>query len=166
MAASRFSLPQWAKFALSLGVGAIVLLALILFVEHNNGNGEATQNRQALVRANQEAEILVKQDQAPHVLRLTALGAPRTAILHAVRAEVTTLINHGTILGTLQRAGCRRTGGAADHPAFSCTAVVAGVNYPFLGVVDVPQRTVTYCKRDAPPVPSQDVPVSRRCLAS
>lgn len=165
MAVRRFSLPLWAKFVLALGVGAVLLVALILFVEHNNGNGEARQNPQAVVRANREAETLVAQDQAPHVVRITAHAAPRRAILGAVRADMTKLIAGGTILGTLQRAACRRTGGTHDRQAFACTAVVAGVNYPFLGVVDLPRRTVTYCKRDEPPVPADNVPVSPRCLA-
>ena len=44
-------------------------------------------------------------------------------------------------------------------------AVVAGgVTYPFLGVADPRARRVTYCKRDQPPVPSDNIPVSRRCL--
>jgi hypothetical protein len=32
-------------------------------------------------------------------------------------------------------------------------------------VVDTSARRITYCKRDPPPVPSQNVPLSPRCLA-
>jgi hypothetical protein len=44
-------------------------------------------------------------------------------------------------------------------------ATAADVNYDFLGVVDVPAHRLTYCKRDEPPVPSMNIPVSRRCVA-
>jgi hypothetical protein len=32
-------------------------------------------------------------------------------------------------------------------------------------VVNVPAHRLTYCKRDEPPVPSMNIPVSRRCVA-
>ena len=39
------------------------------------------------------------------------------------------------------------------------------MTYPFLGVVDPAARRITYCKRDPPPAPSDNVPVSSRCRA-
>jgi hypothetical protein len=39
------------------------------------------------------------------------------------------------------------------------------VGYDFLGVVDPKARRLTYCKRDPPPAASDNVRVSRRCLA-
>jgi hypothetical protein len=40
----------------------------------------------------------------------------------------------------------------------------AAVSYPFLGVVDLRAKQITYCKRDPPPVPSENIPVSSRCV--
>lgn len=161
----RLRPPLWARWALSLSAGVILLVALVLFVEHNNSNSEATQSPAAIARANREAEIVVAQDQAPRVGAVRPGSSPRNALVRAVRADMTAMINNGTIDGPLGRATCTRTGGSAGRPAFRCAAVAAGVTYPFLGVVDVPGRRVTYCKRDLPPVPSLNIPVSSRCQA-
>jgi hypothetical protein len=150
---------------MSLLTGAILLAALIVFVENHNGNGLATQSPQAVQRADREAAIVVAQDQVPHVVRLGPTAAPRSAIVRVVRAAMNRLVDRGVIDGPLQRVSCRGRGGGAARRAFTCIAVAQDVNYPFLGVVDVPARTLTYCKRDEPPVPSQDIPVSRRCQA-
>jgi hypothetical protein len=155
---------MWVKWVASLTVGAILLVALILFVEHNNGNGEAAQNPGAVARANRESEILVAADQAPHVYRIEGRQSSRGAIAKGVRIEMTELINRGTIAGTLASIRCGRDGGTSTRQAFRCTAVVAGVNYPFLGVVDRRGTRLTLCKRDEPPLPSMNIPVSPRCL--
>ncbi len=157
--------PLWARWALSLGAGLVLLLALILFVEHNNTNSEATQSPAAVARANREAEVVVAQDQAPHVAVVAPGSGAHAAIVKAVRADMTSLVNRGIIDGPLGRISCRGTGAPAGRPAFACTAVAGGINYPFLGVVDIQARRVTFCKRDEPPVPALNVPVSRRCRA-
>jgi hypothetical protein len=41
--------------------------------------------------------------------------------------------------------------------------VANGQGYRFLGVVDTAAHRITYCKHDEPPVPGEDIPVSRRC---
>jgi hypothetical protein len=162
---ARLRPPLWARWVLSLGAGLIVLVALVLFVEHNSNNSEATQNPAAVARANRQAEIVVAQDQAPHAVALRPGARPRAAITRAVRADMNTMINNGIIEGPVSRTACAQTGGHGGRLAFSCSAVAAGVTYPFLGVVDTEGRQVTYCKRDAPPVPSMNIPVSRRCRA-
>jgi hypothetical protein len=161
----RLRPPLWARWVLSLGAGIIVLVALVLFVEHNSNNSQATQSPGAVARANREAAVVVAQDQAPHVVALNPGSSARAAVTRAIRADMTTMINNGIIEGPVSRAACAQTGGHSGRLAFSCTAVAAGVNYPFLGVVDTQGRQVTYCKRDEPPVPSMNIPVSRRCRA-
>ena len=37
------------------------------------------------------------------------------------------------------------------------------MNYPFDVVVTPANRRLTYCKRDYPPVPSMNIPVTARC---
>jgi hypothetical protein len=161
----RLRPPLWARWALSLGTGLILLVALVLFVQHNNNNSEATQSPAAVARANREARVVVASDQAPHVVTLKPGSGARGGLVAAVRTGMTAMINRGIIEGPVQRAACTPTGGRAGRVTFRCAAVAAGVTYPFLGVVDVGRRQVTYCKRDAPPVPSLNIPVSRRCLA-
>ncbi len=161
----RVRFPMWTRWALSLGVGVILLVALVLFVSNHNSDNLATQSPKALARANREAEIVVAQDQAPHVFRLASSADPHAAIVGVVRADIKRRINLGVIDGSLQRVVCRAAGGPATRPGFSCTATVSDVNYQFLGVVDRPAGKLTYCKRDAPPVPSQNIPISPRCRA-
>jgi hypothetical protein len=153
------------RWGLSLAVAAVLLVALVVFVDRHNTNGPASVNPKAEARANEEAAVVVSQDQAPHTVRLAAGADPRVAFTHAVRAAMTNLVNRGLIDGPLQRVSCGRHGGGGDTLGFRCTATAQDVNYPFLGVVHLHQRTVVYCKRDAPPVPSMNIPVSRRCEA-
>lgn len=157
--------PLWARWVLSLGVGLILLVALVVFVEHNNSNSEGSQNPAAVARANREAQVVVGQDQAPHVGAVAPGQAPRSALAHAVGGAMRAMIAVGTIDGPLQRTGCTPTGHRHGDLTFKCTAVAAHVSYPFLGVVNATAHRLVYCKRDQPPVPSMDVPVSRRCTA-
>ena len=155
--------PLWARWVLSIGIGLILLLALILFVEHNNTDSEATQNPAAVERANREAAAVVAEDQAPHVAAVAAAEGAGHALAKAVHADMTSLINRGVLEGPLGRTWCARSGAAGGRQAFRCTAVAGGLNYAFVGVVDARARRLTYCKRDAPPAPSVNVPVSPRC---
>ncbi len=148
---------------LSLGVALILLLALILFVNHNNTYSEASQNPAAVERANREAAAVVAQDQAPHQAAVAPGAGAGAALAHAVRGDMSSLIDRGVLEGPLGRTRCARTAAAGGRQAFRCTAVAGGLNYAFVGVVDVPTRHLTYCKRDAPPAPSVNVPVSARC---
>src|ERR1700744_5931862 len=153
----RLRPPLWVRWVLALGVGLILLVALVLFVRHNSNNSEATQSPAAIARANREAEVVVAQDQAPHVVALKSGSNARGALTRAVRADMNTMVNNGIIDGPLSRLVCKQTGAHGARLAFSCTAVAAGVNYPFLGVVDTRVHRVTYCKRDEPPVPSMNI---------
>ena len=157
--------PLWARWVISLSVAAALLLALVLFVEHNSNGSEATQSPAALARANREAEIVVARDQRPHVVMLRRGTGARAGLVKAIRAEMTAMINSGTIEGGLTRATCTEIARHGQRLAFRCTAVAAGVNYPFLAVVDLRARHLTYCKRDQPPVPAMNITVSGRCRA-
>jgi hypothetical protein len=154
---------MWARWVLSFTVAAALLVALVLFVNAHNTDTLATQSPSALARATREADIVVAQDQAPHLITLRSAGAPRAAFARAVSAEMNRRINNGTINGPLERVACAPRGERSGMVGFSCAATAGRVNYGFLGVVDVRARRLVYCKRDPPPVPSQPVPISRRC---
>jgi hypothetical protein len=156
---------MWAKWALSLGVGAVLLVALIIYVDHHNTDSPPSQNLAAQTRANQEAALVIERDQAPHAITLRHDATPVKGLIGAVRATMSDLINRGIIDGPLQKVRCTRRGGGAGTPAFSCVATAADVNYDFLAVANEPAHRLTYCKRDEPPVPSMNIPVSPRCVA-
>jgi hypothetical protein len=156
---------MWAKFMLSLSVGAILLVALIIFVNHNNTDSNQTLTPSEQAKVNREAALVVAADQAPRVVTLTRAESPSAGFVRTVRTAMSGLINKGVVDGPLQRVRCARHGGGADQPAFSCVATANDVNYDFVGVVNATAHQLTYCKRDEPPVPSQDIPVSPRCTA-
>jgi hypothetical protein len=159
------NLPLWARFALALVITLSLLVAMVIYVNANNTNSNPSLNEASEVRANREAEILVAEDQAPHTLRLAAGEKPAIAVEHAIRHRIAAQIAAGAIDGPLQRAACHASGSRpGGRTAFSCEVVAASVTYPFVGVVDQPAGSVTYCKRDPPPAQTDNVPVSSRCV--
>lgn len=158
--------PLWLQWVLSITVAVAAIFALVRFVQSNTADQLTTESPAGVRQQNEEAEALVAEDQAPHTVRLPAHTTPRAAVNRAIRADMTTLIDQGSLDGPLQRSSCAPTG-TADNAGqrFSCTVSAAGVSYPFVGVVDAPARTIVYCKRDPPPGPSQNVPLAPRCTA-
>jgi hypothetical protein len=157
--------PMWARWTFSFGVAALLAVGLIVFVSHHNGNGLASESPKAAERLNREAEIVVSQDQAPHVVTLAG-GTPRTAVTRAIRRAMTVRINTGQAGAPLQAVRCRAIGNRASATGYRCQATAAGVAYPYQAVLNRRTRTLTFCKHDAPPVPSANIPVSRRCVLS
>jgi hypothetical protein len=156
----------WQRFVISIVVAVALLVAMIAFVTRHNTNSPTSTNDAAQVQANRDAEILIEQDQAPRSVRLNRGLAPVAAIERAIHTRIAQQIAAGAISGPLQPARCQASGPRAPgRRGFSCTVVAGSVSYPFLGVVDTAARRITFCKRDPPPVPSDNVPVSRRCRA-
>jgi hypothetical protein len=155
---------MWAQWVLSLGIAALLIFGLIRFVQSNGSTTPPAQSPSADVQANREAAALVAQDQAPHTARLRPGVAPAAALSAAIRADMVNEIVQQQIYGSLQRSTCAQTGSHAAQRGYTCAVVVNGLPYPFVGVVDLGRRVITYCKRDPPPVPSESVPVSPRCF--
>ncbi|MBV9820213.1 MAG: hypothetical protein JOZ07_17930 [Solirubrobacterales bacterium] len=156
---------MWLRWVVSLAVGAILLGALIVYVDHHNTDGPVGESPRGAARANREAEIVVAQDQAPRTARTAAGEVPRVAAVRAIRADMNRRIADGDAGEPLQRVSCRQVATQGPRLGLRCTAVSAGVNYPYQAVLDVRDHRITYCKHDAPPVASQNIPVSRRCVA-
>jgi len=75
-------------------------------------------------------------------------------------------ISVGSMDGPIRRSSCRpAAGGTSGRLVFHCdvTASAQLVTYPFDGVVQPSAGVITYCQRVAPPIPSMNVPVSKRC---
>ena len=166
--------PMWARFVVALTVGVILLVALVIFVNHNNTDSNQTLTPSEQAKVNREAARVVAADQAPHIVVLKPGESPHAGFVRTVHSAMATLVNRGVVDGPLQRVRCTRAGssgdsgsstgsGASGHHAFSCIATAADVNYDYVGVVDSPTHHLTYCKRDEPPVPSQNIPVSPAC---
>lgn len=166
MSIGRRSPPVWQWIA-ALGGACAFVVALIVFVDRESAasNQPAGVQPSALAEQNREARIVVGQDQQPHVVALRRGVAPEAALRGAVTAYMLGQVRRGAIPGPLTRVRCTaaRGGGTSARLAYRCTAVAASVDYPFEGVVAPRARQVTYCKRDLPPVPSMNIPVSRRC---
>jgi len=158
--------PLWLRYVLALSVAAGVIVALVV-AEHSSRTGPAySEDRAAEAQANRESQIIVSQDQAPHSAPLPRRPVPRIGLERAIAADMSGRIRRHELNGPMQTTRCAATATRpAPREAFRCTVVAGEVNYPFLGVVDPRAGTVTWCKRDPPPVPSQDVPVSLRCRA-
>jgi hypothetical protein len=158
--------PLWLQWVLSITVAAAAIFALVRFVQSNTANQVTTESPAGEVQQNEEAEALVAEDQTPHTVRLPGHAAPTAAVNRVIRADMTTLIGQGTIDGPLQHSSCGLTGrpGRAGQRV-SCTVSAAGVSYPFVAVVDTRAHTIVYCKRDPPPIPSENIPLSPRCTA-
>jgi hypothetical protein len=138
---------------------------MVVWVRGHNTDSPPSTNPASQVRANREAEILIEQDQAPHTVRLPAGLSGSSAVARVVHARMGRQVASGAISGPLKAARCRPGGRAGARAEFHCTIDSGSVNYLFTGVVDSARDRITYCKRDLPPVPSEDIPVSRRCRA-
>jgi hypothetical protein len=159
---------QWARiplavrWSISLLIAAVAIVALVLFVTHHNDNGLAHISAKAQEQESQQADVLIGSDQAPRTVDVGA-GSVQSGLTLGVRADMRHRIATGNVDGPLQSVRCGESGHRAGRQAFHCIAEAADVNYPFLAVATPSARIVVFCKKDFPPSPSENIPVSRRC---
>jgi hypothetical protein len=155
---------QW---LLALGVAALALVAIVHYVDTQNATAnmpDPAQSRQQQVAENEAAETVVREDQAPHTVALRTGQGARAAASDAVTAYMRHQIAIAAIDGPIEHSGCAgRNGGSATRIVLGCEVEAADVEYPFDVVILPGARRLTYCKVDAPPVPSMRIPVSSRC---
>jgi hypothetical protein len=149
-------------------VAAAVVVAVVEFVNYETNDVSAiagVSSPKAVAEQNREDTILVRQQQAPHVVKLNPGQSPVHGIRAAVVGYMAHQINLGSMDGPIKSASCLRAGGTSSRQVFHCqvTASAEGVTYPFDGVVQPASGVITYCQRVAPPVPSMNVPVSGSC---
>jgi hypothetical protein len=161
---------QWARIPLairwgvSLLIGVVLIVALVRFVTHNNGNGEAHLSRAGLASEAKQDAIVVGQDQAPKVVHIRSARSARSSLVAGVRADMNHRIYTNNVAGPLQWVRCGRSGADGAKIGYHCIAKADDINYPFLAVITPARHTAVFCKKDYPPVPSETIPVSRRCL--
>jgi hypothetical protein len=157
---------QW---VLPFAVAGAVVLALVLFVQHetNDTPAIASYNSAAAVREQfREDTILVRQQQAPHHAKLAAGQPAAVSLRRTIVAWMNHQINIGSLAGPVKDTTCRPAAGSTSgRLVFHCnlTASAQSVTYPFDGVVQTAARAITWCQRVAPPIPSMNVPVSNTC---
>ncbi len=157
--------PLWARWLLSL-LGFAALIAVISVAVRGQG-GSSQPDRSAEVEADREGQIVIAQDQAAHSAALRSGIPARIALELAITADVRDRIRNGQLAGNLQSVRCERARSTlAGRRAYRCTARVANIAYPFLGVADEHARELTWCKRDPAPASNapQAVPVTPHCL--
>lgn len=163
------SLPLWLRWFLPFAVAGGLVLALVLFVRYETDDVPQTalvSNPEAVAEQYREANVLVRQQQAPRDAKLNSGQSPAAGVHAAVVAYISHQIKLGTMDGPIRRSSCRAaTGSSGDRRVFHCdvTTTAQMVTYPFDGVVQTSTGEITYCQRVAPPIPSMNVPVSRRC---
>jgi hypothetical protein len=144
-------------------VGALVIVLLVAFVSHNNGNGEA---RVSPAKARQEYAqdtILVHQEQAPHTVRVTGPTGARTALVRAVRSLMNRQVTDNILPGPVQRVGCWENARQGTRVGYHCSVKADDISYPFLAIYTPGAHRVVFCKKVYAPVASENIPVSGRC---
>ena len=157
--------PLWLRWVSSLAflVGLVVAVAIV--IHDANHSRPAAADAQAVVRANEEARVLVGEDQALHVASLAAGVSPLVALTRAVAGDVRARVAGHQLTGPARGTSCRRGGPSrGGRVPYLCTARAAGLSYPFYGVVDVAARTLQWCKRDPVSEPGLGVALDPRCL--
>jgi hypothetical protein len=159
------SLPIWLQWLLPFSIAAILVVALVAFVHHQTDDvpAIASVNGKAAVVEQQEDTVIVKQQQAPHLFTFTPGVRPAVAAKQAVDRYMSYEVSHGAMDGPIKSSRCESVGGSASRLVLQCRVTASVVTYPFDVVVEPSARRVTYCQRVAPPVPTMNIPVSRRC---
>jgi hypothetical protein len=160
--------PMWLRWVLAILVFASAGTTLVIVLNNTPSDEGSGGSPAAEGRANQVGRIVVEQDQAPHTAPLARANSPRDALTHAIRADALTRIHHNDLSGPLQAISC-----SAPRPlpgsvqGYHCSVRSGNITYPFLGIVDLRTRRITWCKRDPPPVddPELEVPINRACTS-
>jgi hypothetical protein len=166
------SLPTWLQWAIPFGIAAGVVIALVLYVEHQTNDVSpiaGVTSKSALIEENREDTDLVREQQAPHVAKLAPGVAPSAALRAAVVGYMHHEVKLSVMPGPVKSSSCHAVGsGGGGRPdpsrlVIHCDVTAATVTYPFYGVVQPSAKLITYCQRVAPPIPTLNIPVSKRC---
>lgn len=167
LGASARQIPLWARWVLTILAFLVLILLGRSFIHSSEGaSGPTSTERRAEAEANHEGDVVVEEDQTPHMAPLRA-GVPTNAALEqAIATDVRKRIQTSELSGPLQSVRCATSGAPrTGRQAYRCTVRSAGIAYTFLAVSDTPARQLTWCKVDPPANGSTAIPVSARCRA-
>lgn len=151
------------RWVVCLIVGAVLVLLLVAFVNHHNSNGEVTVSRAKLRQEAAQDTIIVQQEQAPHVVRVTSAAGAQTALVLQVRRLMQRQVTAALLPGPLQRVRCWEHARHGSLVGFHCSAQAADISYPFVAVYTPSAHRAVFCKKVYAPVASENIPVSPRC---
>ena len=156
-------LPLWTRWVLAVTVFASLGLAAFLFARGRNSTAP-TLDAQGTIEANAVGQIVVRQDQAPHVAGWRADSPAARALRDAIIADVRARIASRDLTGPLGSVSCAPVRRAShQREPFVCSVVSASLAYTFYGVADRGTRTLTWCKQDPVEDAGLAVPLSASC---
>lgn len=158
-------IPLGVRWAISLLVGVAIVVAIIVFVSHNDDNSLAHVSARNVARESHQAEVLVGHDQAPRTVPVSGSGlrATEAALVAGIRHEMQQRIARGNVDGPLSSVSCVPHGGGPHRVAYHCIAEADHVRYPFLAAATPARHTAVFCKKDYAPQQGENIPVSARC---
>jgi hypothetical protein len=160
---------QWSRIPLALRwivclvVGIALVVLLVAFVSHNNGNGEATISKTKLKQELAQDTILVHQEQAPHTLHAGSPAAAQAQLVLGVGRLMRRQVTANILPGPVQRVRCWEHARHGAQVGYHCSAEADHISYPFLAVYTPSAHRAVFCKKVYAPVASENIPVSRRC---
>lgn len=161
-------MPLWLKWVLTvLSFAAVGATAVILLNRAGATNPSEAEQPAAVAQADREGQIVTRQDQAVHRIRLSRSLHPRAGLERAILLDMRTLVARHDLAGPAKRVGCRALARwRPDRRRFRCHALAGGFSYPFAGVADLSTRQLSWCKDDSTSVdPSLQVPLSPACTS-
>lgn len=153
---------RW-RWAISLVIGAVVVVLLISFINQHNSNGEVPVSAAKLKQEAAQDSVIVHQEQAPHVIRVSSPSAARGSLVLHVRRFMQRQVTANLVPGPLQRVRCWEHARRGSVLGFHCSAMAADISYPFVAVYTPGTHRTVFCKKVYAPVASENIPVSRRC---
>jgi hypothetical protein len=164
-------LPLWLRYAIAISTATIIFVALVIYVHDHQAQSEglpASPSRAQAAQEQKQDEVVIGQQQAPHVVRLATGTAPLQAARAAVHRYVTDQVSQSQVAGPVDGpATCTAGGGSPTRLLFHCNvragSAATQLRYPFVAVVVPSAARVTYCQVVTPPYPVKAVPISAAC---
>jgi hypothetical protein len=159
--------PLWLRWVLAVVVAVAVIVSIVIAIHRAGPEGPASEAG-AEAETGRVADLAITEDEAPRSGKLAAGSEPTPALEAAIGKDVEGRIGAGQLTGPLQGVRCRPSGAPSKgRDPYRCTVRSAGIEYPFLAVVDASVGRLTWCKVDQSAVADAgpEIPISPSCRA-